>query len=68
MRLGRELARIKLLTGAGGWSAIRAQRHPHARLPRELALGRECHGLTWPLRLALLLLLLLLLRRLGLGV
>ncbi len=62
LRLGRELAGIKLLASAGGWSTIRAQRHPHARLPWKLALGRERHGLTWPLRVALLL------RRLGLGV
>ena len=61
LRLGSELAGIKLLTGAGGWSAIRAQRHPHARLPLELALGRERQGLARPLRVALLL------RRLGLG-
>lgn len=61
LRLGRELARIKLLTGAGGWSTIRAQRHPHAKLPWELALGRERQRLAWPLRVTLLL------RRLGLG-
>lgn len=55
LRLRRELPRMKLLARASGRSPVRAERHPHAGLSWELALGWEGRVLSGSEGVALLL-------------